>query len=121
MSKDTPATTGVSPFQLPEKIRRDAMREHLNRNVADGSAQRIVEADRASTLLQRDRLLAGRSLESMARKLGVSPSRLEAFECGMATPTAIEAVKIERTLHAKADVMLLPPTGDNISRLAGRY
>lgn len=66
---------------------------------------RIREADAAPTILQRQRILLGKSAAQVCKATGITTARLERLECGLALPTVPEVTGLVRLFKEAGNVL----------------
>lgn len=70
------------------------------------NADRVAEANQASTILGYERTIQGWSVDYVARRSLISLERYVQFENGTMAPRPGEAAGLERIFKEKADVLL---------------
>lgn len=114
------ATVGGHGLTEQEKFNVRRIENAKQRQTESGisSGQRAADASFATTILQRERLLSGKSLEATAKRLKIAPDRLERLENSLAmTLLPGEAASLQRVFHESADLLLSENTDEHRARL----
>ncbi|HEY2476804.1 MAG TPA: hypothetical protein VGI19_18630 [Candidatus Cybelea sp.] len=84
-------------------------------------ARRRQEAESAHTILERTRVLRGKSVEAIAKETGLSANRLDSLERQVGSPpTSDERTKL-RKVYGSSPVLFEEATPDNVAAENSRF
>jgi hypothetical protein len=75
------------------------------------------EADQQPTILAREISLRNESIAKAAKRAGIREDRMNKLAAGAVRPDPLEARSLEKAFHNPADVLVLPNTPPNRSKL----
>ncbi len=87
---------------------------------AASSAERIQQADKARSILERERILRGLTQQQLGYKLGLGVETVEQIERGY-LPSAHAAAQLKKVLHLDGELAAGPCTTEAIAKANLRF
>jgi transcriptional regulator with XRE-family HTH domain len=85
------------------------------------AARKLAAADAAPTILARTRLLASQPIEKVAKRCGITSTRLDLIERGIITATVPEQLAIRKAVCSSSEVLFEKQDSETRARENARF